>query len=77
MTSSNQWDWEKQICKTVYNKELYKDIETSLIETVLKFLRVDSLMKHMFNKITAYEVHSKLLNNYFLWLWRKELLYFN
>ena len=76
-TSLNQWDQRKQICETVYNKELYKDIETSLIKILLKFLRVDSLMKHMFNKITAHKTHSKLLNNHLLWLWREKLLYFN
>ena len=77
MTSLNQWDWRKQICETFYDEELYKDIEASLIEILLKFLRIDSLIKHMFDKITAYEVHSELLNDHSLWLWRKKLLYFN
>ena len=76
-TSSNQWDQRKQICKVVYNEELYKDIETFLIKILSKFLRVDLLVKHMFNKITAHKIHSELLNNHFLWLWREELLYFN
>ena len=77
MTSSNQWDQRKQICKTVYNEELYEDIETSLIEILLKFLRVDSLVKYMFDKITAYEVHLELSDNHSLWSQRKKLLYFD
>ena len=77
ITSLNQWDWRKQICETVYDEELYEDIETSLIKILLKFLRVNLLVKHMFDKITACEMHSKLLNNHSLWLWREELLYFN
>ena len=36
MISLNQWDQRKQICETVCDKELYKDIETSLIEILLK-----------------------------------------
>ena len=75
--SSNQWGWRKQACETVLEEELYEDIETSLIKILLKFLKIDSLVKHMFDKITACETHSKLSDNYSLWLWRKNLLYFN
>ena len=77
ITSLNQWDQRKQTHKTVYNKEFYEDIETSLIEILLKFLRVNSLLKHMLEEITAYETHSELLNSHSLWLWRKKILYFN
>ena len=77
MTSLNQWDQREQTHKAVYNEELYENIETSLIKILLKFLRVDSLMKHMFDKITACKVHSELSDNHSLWLWREKLLYFN
>ena len=76
-TSSNQWGWRKQVCKAVLEERPYKDIETSLIKILLKFLRVNSLVKHMFDEITAYEAHSESLNNHSLWLWREDLLYFN
>ena len=76
-TSSNQWDWKKQVCEAVLEEELYEDIEISLIKILLKFLRVNSLMKHMFNKIAACEMHSKSLNNHSLWSWRENLLYFD
>ena len=76
-TSSNQWGQRKQTHQTVCNEELYKDIETSLIEILSEFLRVDSLMKHMFDKIIAYEMHLKLSDNHSLWSQRKKLLYFN
>ena len=76
-TSLNQWDQRKQTHETVCDEELYEDIEASLIKILSEFLRVDSLMKHMFDKIAAYEAHSKLSDNHFLWLWREELLYFD
>ena len=76
-TSSNQWGQRKQICEVVYNEELYKDIKISLIEILSEFLRVNSLIKHMFDEITAHETHLKLLNNHSLWFWREKFLYFD
>ena len=76
-TSSNQQSQRKQICEAVLEERLYKDIEVSLVEILLEFLKINLLMKHMFEEITAHEINLKLSDLHSLWLQREKILYFD
>ena len=65
-TSLQQQTQQKQILKTVLNKESYKKIDISLIKTLSKFLQIDSLIKYILKQITACKVNSELLDFYSL-----------